>query len=310
MDSRDRFRRQAALVVRVLPFVARRDEFALKGGTAINLFLRDLPRLSVDIDLTYLPLSSRAETLRAARNGLLRIAEDVKEAIPALECGLPDPNRPDALRITLTLDGCRIKVEASPVMRGAVWPPENRPVTAEVEKVLGYSENRLLSFDDLYAGKMCAALDRQHPRDLFDIALLLENEGISRRLLETFLVYLISHNRPIAELLAPRRLEIRQLHEAEFEPMTRQTVPFERLISAREELVAAIHAGLTDEDRDFLMSVKNRRPRWDLLGLPGIADLPAVRWKLLNLGRISASRHAAAVDRLQRVLAAGTGESG
>ena len=131
----------------------------------------------MDIDLTYLPLSPRAETLRAARNGLLRIAEEVKQAIPALECGLPDPNRPDALRLTLTLDGSRIKVEASPVMRAAVWPPETRPVTAEVEKVLGYSENRLLSFDDLYAGKMCAALDRQHPRDLFDIAFLFENEG-------------------------------------------------------------------------------------------------------------------------------------
>lgn len=305
MDSRERFRRQAALVVRVLPFVARRDEFALKGGTAINLFLRDLPRLSVDIDLTYLPLSPRAEALRAARSGLLRIAEEVKQAIPALECGLPDRNRPDVLRLTLTLDGCRITVEASPVMRGAVWPSDTRPVTAEVEKVLGYSENRLLSFDDLYAGKMCAALDRQHPRDLFDVALLLEDEGISRRLLKTFLVYLISHNRPMAELLAPRRLDIRQLHEKEFEPMTRQTAPFERLISAREELVAAIHAGLTDEDRDFLMSVKARRPRWNLLGVPGVADLPAVRWKLLNLGRMSASHHAAATDRLRRVLEAG-----
>ena len=154
---------------------------------------------------------------------------------------------------------------------------------------------------------MCAALDRQHPRDLFDIALLLENEGVSRRLLKTFLVYLISHNRPIAELLAPRRLDIRQLYEDEFEPMTRQPVPFDRLISAREELVAAIHAGLMDEDRDFLISVKNRHPRWNLLGLPGIADLPSVRWKLLNLGRMSASRHTAAVARLRRVLEAGTG---
>ena len=52
MDRRNPFYRQASLVVRVLPHVARREEFALKGGTAINLFLRDLPRLSVDIDLT------------------------------------------------------------------------------------------------------------------------------------------------------------------------------------------------------------------------------------------------------------------
>lgn len=88
--------------------------------------------------------------------------------------------------------------------------------------------------------------------------------------------------------------------------MTRRPVPFDRLISARDELVPAIHAGLTNDDRDFLMSVKNQQPRWNLLGLFGIADLPAVRWKLLNLGRMSASRHAAAVTRLRRVLEAGT----
>lgn len=120
MDSRDRFHRQARLVVRVLPFVARRDEFALKGGTAINLFLRDLPRLSVDIDLAYLRLSPRPKALREARNGLLRIAEEVKRAIPAVEYGLPAPDRPDALRLTLTLADSRIKVEASPVMRSCL----------------------------------------------------------------------------------------------------------------------------------------------------------------------------------------------
>ena len=305
MDNGDRLHRQAALVVRVLPHIAHRKEFALKGGTAINFFLRDLPRLSVDIDLAYLPVSPRAEALRAARNGLVRIAEAAKRAIPALECRPPAPNRTDALRLTLILADCCIKVEASPVMRGAVWPPDIRHVTGAVEKLFGYSENRLLSFDDLYAGKMCAALDRQHPRDLFDIALLLEHEGIGRRLLKTFLVYLISHHRPIAELLAPHRLDIRQLDGAEFQPMTRLPVPFDRLISAREELLTAIHTGLTDEDRAFLMSVKNRQPRWNLLGLPGIADLPAVRWKLLNLGRMRADRHAAAVARLGRVLETG-----
>ena len=50
----------------------------------------------------------------------------------------------------------------------------------------------------------------------------------------------------------------------------------------------------------LLVPVKNRQPRWHLLGLPGIADLPAVRWKLLNLGRMSANRHAAAADSARR----------
>lgn len=302
MDRRNPFYRRAALVVQALPHVARREEFALKGGTAINLFLRDLPRLSVDIDLTYLPLTPREEALPAIRQGLHAIGTDLQAAIPGIGVQATDPAATDALQLTLALDGCRIKIEVSPVARGTVWPTEMREVVATVEESLGYSENRLLSFNDVYAGKMCAALDRQHPRDLFDIALLLDREGISRDLLKTFLVYLIGHNRPMAELLAPRRRDIAGLYDGEFREMAREPVPLQTLLDARERLVAALHALLTEEDRAFLLSVKGRKPDWSLIDLPGIADLPAVRWKLVNLDRMSEAKHAAALDRLRQVL--------
>lgn len=305
MDRRNPFHRQAELVVRVLPCVARRDEFALKGGAAINLFLRNLPRLSVDIDLAYLPRSPRRQALPAIRRGLDTIANDLRGAIPGIGAQTTDPSATDALRLTLALHDRRIKIEVSPVARGAVWPPETRAVVADVEESLGYTENRILSFNDLYAGKMCAALDRQHPRDLFDIAQLLDNEGIDRGLFMTFLVYLIGHNRPMAELLAPRRKPVRALYEGEFRHMTREPVPLTTLTEARERLVADIHGALTDRDRAFLLSVKGRRPDWSLIDLPDVAGLPAVKWKLVNLGRMSGRKHAAALDRLQRVLDAG-----
>lgn len=303
MDRRNPFYRQAALVVRVLPHVAKREEFALKGGTAINLFLRDLPRLSIDIDLTHLPRTPREEALPAIREGLNAIATDLKAGVPGIAVQATDPSATDALRLTLGLDGCRIKIEVSPVARGAVRPTETREVVAAVEEGLGYSENRVLSFNDLYAGKICAALDRQHPRDLFDIAQLLDNEGIGRDLVKTFLVYLIGHNRPMAELLAPRRRDIAGLYDGEFSEMTRKPVPLRTLLDARERLVADIHAALTEEDRFFLLSVKGRRPDWSLIDLPHIADLPAVRWKLANLDRMSEPKHTAAFDELRRVLA-------
>ena len=306
MDRRSPFYRQAALVVRVLPYVARRGEFALKGGTAINFFLRELPRLSVDVDLAYLPRLPRAEALPAIRSGLHAIATDLQEAIPGIAAQPTNPGATDALRLTLTLHGRRIKIETSPVMRGAVWPTETRAVVAEVEKSLGYTENRLLSFDDLYAGKMRAALDRQHPRDLFDIALLLDNEGIGPKLLRTFLAYLISHNRPMAELLAPTRRDIRGLYESEFEELTRTHVPLTTLTDARERLVASIHTTLTAEDREFLISVKSGQPDWSLIELPDIRNLPAVRWKLLNIRKMSDRKREAALDRLKRVLGSGT----
>jgi predicted nucleotidyltransferase component of viral defense system len=76
------FFRQAELLLRVLPFVNEEEIFALKGGTAINFFLRDLPRLSVDIDLTYLPVNDRETALNDIDKALLRISERVRRQFP------------------------------------------------------------------------------------------------------------------------------------------------------------------------------------------------------------------------------------
>lgn len=58
------FFKQADLVVQILPFVNAETCFALKGGTAINFFVRNFPRLSVDIDLVYVPVEDRRCWLR------------------------------------------------------------------------------------------------------------------------------------------------------------------------------------------------------------------------------------------------------
>src|ERR1700723_3271222 len=82
MAFRDTYRNQVALLVRILPLVAEESCFALKGGTAINLFVRDMPRLSVDIDLTYVPVEPRAESLVAINAAMKRIVARVQKAIP------------------------------------------------------------------------------------------------------------------------------------------------------------------------------------------------------------------------------------
>jgi len=76
------FFKQAELMLRVIPHVAGEQCFALKGGTAINLFLRDMPRLSVDIDLTYLPIEPRDRSLKNITDALKRIATSIKQAMP------------------------------------------------------------------------------------------------------------------------------------------------------------------------------------------------------------------------------------
>ena len=77
MAFSDQYDKQAALLIRTLPFVAQEQCFALKGGSAINLFIRDMPRLSVDIDLTYLPIQSGAKSLTAIDQAMKRIARRI-----------------------------------------------------------------------------------------------------------------------------------------------------------------------------------------------------------------------------------------
>jgi len=302
MDRNSVYYRQVQLLVRVLPIISKETCFALKGGTAINLFVRDLPRLSVDIDLVYLPLDDRDTALKNVRAALMRIAEIIKQAIPDSEV-LTAHAGTDALRLFVIHSGSRVKIELSPVLRGSVFPPVLMAVKPLVELEFGYAEISVLTLPDLYAGKFCAALDRQHPRDLFDVKLLLENEEISEDLRRAFLVYLISHNRPISELLAPSRKNIRDIFEGEFANMTTIPVTVADLEVVRERFIKLIRSGLTEQEKKFLLSFKAREPEWALLGLNGIEQLPAVRWKLLNLQKMPRDKHAKALKALEEALA-------
>ena len=142
-------------------------------------------------------------------------------------------------------------------------------------------------FSDLYGGKICAALDRQHPRDLYDIHLLFRNEGITDEIRKAFIVYLICHPRPILEILNPSMVDIRGPFEKEFRGMVLEPVTCELLEEERRRLFEEIKAGLTDEEKIFIVSVKEGKPRWDLIGLAGIERLPAIRWKLINIEKMT-----------------------
>src|ERR1700741_5369256 len=82
MPFSESYRKQVALLIRVIPIVAEETCFALKGGTAINLFVRNMPRLSVDIDLTYLPIQPREQSLREIDAALRRIAAAARSVSP------------------------------------------------------------------------------------------------------------------------------------------------------------------------------------------------------------------------------------
>lgn len=303
MDSNNPFYRQVSLLVQLLPIVGLQSCFALKGGTAINLFVRDLPRLSVDIDLAYLPMADRDQALAEIDAALKAIAAEIEQRFP--DCTVTaQPNRDTGtlLKLNIARPDARVKIEVTPVLRGAVYEAETRAVHASVESQFGFAEVPLLSFSDLYAGKLCATLDRQHPRDLYDTLLLLDNEGISRDLIRAFIVYLIGHNRPIAELLAPRAKPLAAVYESEFVGMAFDDVALDVLEATLPRLVDTILDHLTDEDRAFLLSFKEGTPNWEHLGIPHIEQLPAVRWKLFNLDRMNKKKRTEAIVKLEAVL--------
>jgi len=297
--------RQVRLLVRILPIIDTEKCFALKGGTAINLFYRDLPRLSVDIDLLYLPSENRDQAMENIKGALARIAVRIMAVIKGATVINTTELQNNSLCLLVHAEGVRIKIELSPVIRGSVFSPVRMEVKSEVEKQFGYAELQVAALPDLYAGKLCAALDRQHPRDLFDVKLLLENEGLTHELRKTFLVFLISHSRPINELLAPNFKDIRQMHESEFAQMTRVVISVEDLEAVRERMVKLINESLTPEEKQFLLSFKNKQPEWSLLGLPNveeIAQLPSVKWKILNLKKMEVARHQLLYEKLTAIL--------
>lgn len=300
-----RYLEQATLLLELLPFIASEKSVAIKGGTAINFFIRGLPRLSVDIDLVYLPLEPREKTLAEFNAVICRISESTRRFRSDLKIGLKRTRQGTVTGLIANAPKAMVKTEINTVLRGSVYPVKTRGLDPAAQKALGYEgflSVPVMSIPDLYGGKICAALDRQHPRDLFDVMVLFENEGVTAEILKAFVVYLACHDRPMHELLAPKRLDIRPVFENEFAGMTDRAVTCEELEAVRERLVAEIETGLTPAEKDFLVSIKQGEPQWGLLGLPGIDKLPALQWKLSNIRKMDKAKQAEMLEKLKAVL--------
>ncbi len=281
--------------------MAKEEVFALKGGTAINLFVKDLPRLSVDIDLTYLPIEPRDESLKRISQAFEHVAMDIERFLKGsrvYKIGKQD----ELLKLQVERFNVRIKIEASPVLRGTVKIPSLRIVTPKVEEEFGFVGMLVLHTDDLYAGKICAALDRQHPRDFFDIKGLLDSGGISEELMDVFIVYLISSNQSVSKLLAPNFIDLSEVFKRQFIGMTLERISLEEILEIRKKLVFTIHSKLKDRHKEFLISFKEGRPNWSLLPFEGIENLPSIKWKMLNLAKMESAKRKEAVKKLADVL--------
>ena len=178
----------------------------------------------------------------------------------------------------------QVKVEVNVVFRGTVLPPERRalaPRTADMFSV--ELELPVLAAAELYGSKLVAAMDRQHPRDLFDVWQLFESDGLSDSAVECFVTYLAGHNRPTHEVLFGNEKNIADEYQNNFVGMTSESVSIDVLLSTRARLFAELPQRLTNNQRQFLIGLTRAEPDWSLLRCPHAEELPALRWKLANL---------------------------
>jgi len=299
------YRAQVRLLLDVLPFVAAEQDFALKGGTAINLFVRDLPRLSVDIDLTFLPFDDRETALAQISAALRRIKRQIEGGIADTRVALVDQGGGMEVKLQVQRDRTQIKIEVNPTLRGHLWPLRTIANTPRVEEMFeAFVETPVISHAELFGGKICAALDRQHPRDLFDVRFLLDAEGVTNDVRFGLIAALVGHNRPVVELLSGRMHDREAAFTTEFSGMTLEPFDYAAHTETFQRLVQTIRDELTADDKKFLLSFESGEPKWDLFPHSKLADLPGVQWKLLNIHKLketNSTKHAQSVEALAKV---------
>jgi predicted nucleotidyltransferase component of viral defense system len=266
--------------------------FAMKGGTAINLFIEDMPRLSVDIDVVYTDhqatrdnaLKSISSALETARKRLA--ITDVKAEVSSTKDG-------DEIKLFIRRGRNQVKVEVNHVFRGTVLPVETRRLGEEARMLFTTELSApLLATPELYGSKLVAAMDRQHPRDLFDVRRLFERGGLTADVVECFVCYLAGHNRPVHEVLFSRDQDMSLAFENEFAGLTMNPVTLEELQQVRRRLKKELPAALTANQRQFLLGLVMCEPDWKLMNCSHLSQLPAIRWKLQNLARLRRSNPA------------------
>jgi hypothetical protein len=247
-------------------------------------------------------VQSPAESVAGINAGMSGIAARIKRNIRGSTVSEGRDNEGTLTHLVARADGVQCEIEVTPVLRGCIYDPEQKSVTEAVEEAFGFAEIPVLSFADLYAGKFVAALDRQHPRDFFDTRELLDDEGIDETLRRAFLVYLVSHSRPMHEVLAAKRKDMTVEFNRGFEGMTEEPVTLDELVAAREVFITKVVGEMPKAHKTFLISFVRGKPDWTSIGLPNAANLPAVKWRRLNLDKLAAEKRAAEIASLEKVL--------
>ncbi len=294
------YKKQVALLIRIMPLVYKISDFAVHGGTAINLFVKNMPRYSVDVDLTFLPIKNREESITAINNHLNTLKQQIEKAIP----GVRIVPKPAVLKLQCTFGGATVKIEVNGIKRGIIGEVEEKELCEKAQKEFKMScVARVVPFSLLYGGKIAAALGRQHPRDLFDFKYM-EIESFAD-VKNGMIFYLLGSDKPLIESLQPNPIDQKKALENQFKGMS--DVPFEYadFEATRTDLIEKINQNLTNIDREFMLSFETGNPDWEKCCAGDLSSFPAIQWKLKNIQTLkekNSSKFNEGIEKLRQFL--------
>lgn len=292
----DIYRRQVALLIRVMPLVFKIKDFAVHGGTAINLFHRNLPRYSVDIDVTYIPLEDRETSLKNINSHLSSLKNAIERAVP----GIRVMHKPEVWKLQCFKDGTTIKIEVNGTKRGIIGDIEKLQLCEKARDEFGMTcYANIVSWSQLFGGKIAAALSRQHPRDLFDCRGITNSDFEAVK--DGFMLCLLGSDKPIIESLQPNMIDQQDALDNQFDGMTYEPFNYADYQRSRTNLIEIVNNGFTDEDKQFLISFEEGNPDWSKCCAGDLSGYPSVKWKLVNIARLKTqnpTKYKEGIDKL------------
>lgn len=200
----------------------------------------------------------------------------------------PDQHKSlDALKLICKSQNSTVKIEVNQINRGLIAKSQTRILCDLAQEIFGrFCEVTTVSTSQLWGGKINAALDRQHPRDMFDIMNLFNETGYTDEIKTGFIFYLLCNNRPFHEVLNPGRIDQQEVFESQFAYMTDMPFSYEEYEKVRERTILEVNKSLTDKDKDFLLAFAKGEPIWDHADY---SAYPAIKWKLLNIRKLKAN---------------------
>ncbi|WP_129733115.1 nucleotidyl transferase AbiEii/AbiGii toxin family protein [Parabacteroides goldsteinii] len=294
------YKRQVSLLIRIMPSVYRIKDFAVHGGTAINLFHKNMPRYSVDIDLTYIPIQDRDESLRNINQHLLTLKTYIEKSIP----GIKVEHKPNVWKLLCILNGATVKIEVNGTKRGIIGEVEDKMLCEKSRNEFNMTcKARTVSYSQLYGGKIVAALSRQHPRDLFDCKYM--DITSFAEVKDGFILCLLGSDKPIIEALYPNTIDQTEALENQFSGMSDIPFSYSDYEETRRNLIQQVNTNITNTDREFLISFENGEPDWDKCCIGDLSNYPSVKWKLHNiikLKKINPQKHQQGIEILRKFL--------